>query len=117
MNHGRNDVKQFVSNITRYVKDTSGNEFALPKVQKLFETLSSRAAGERIAYITTAIELSDVDKDSIKQAVSHLIGRELSISVLVDKTVLGGIKISIGDWVYDGTLSYQLSTLSRELRI
>lgn len=61
-----------------------------------------------IADITTAYPVSDVLKDSIKQLVG---GKTLQVREVLDKTVLGGVRIDIPGKRFDGTIRRKLTAL------
>lgn len=45
-----------------------------------------------------------------------MIGKKLRIQNVVDKNLLGGVKVRIGDTLYDGSLSGKLERLEKSFR-
>ena len=69
-----------------------------------------------VAYVTTAIELSDECKKNILDkllATTHYETFEMNYTV--DKAIIGGMIIRIGDRVVDTSISHKIENLSREL--
>jgi F-type H+-transporting ATPase subunit delta len=82
------------------------------------EALSKLAAERRgrvVAVVTSAVPLSDQQRQRLGAALSKLYGRQVHLNLDVDPEVLGGISVRIGDEVIDGTVAKRLAEASREL--
>ncbi|MGK5497029.1 F0F1 ATP synthase subunit delta [Streptomyces sp. URMC 125] len=82
------------------------------------EALSRLAAERRnrsVAVVTTAVPLSDGQKQRLGAALAKLYGREVHLNLDVDPGVLGGIRVRIGDEVIDGTVSERLEAATRRM--
>ncbi|WP_330332660.1 F0F1 ATP synthase subunit delta [Streptomyces sp. NBC_00536] len=82
------------------------------------ESLSKLAAERRnrmVATVTTAVPLSDVQKQRLGAVLAKLYGRQMHLNLDVDPTVLGGIVVRVGDEVIDGTIADRLSEASRRM--
>ncbi len=69
-----------------------------------------------VAYVTSAIELSEQEKEKIKNkllATTKYVQFEMNYKV--DASILGGLIIRIGDRVVDSSLKSKLNTLSKNL--
>lgn len=76
----------------------------------------SRHMGESMVTVTTATPLK---KEQIKRLVelySAKVGRQVHINSVVDPTVLGGMRIQVGDEVTDNTVVAQLQNLHRKVQ-
>ena len=76
----------------------------------------SRHRGESMVTVTTATPL---EKEQIKRLVevySAKVGRQVHINSVVDPTVLGGMRIQVGDEVTDNTVVAQLQNLHRKVQ-
>lgn len=72
--------------------------------------------GIGIAYVTTAMELKDAQKRQVVKRLLETTGyREMEMHYSVDKTVIGGMIIRIGDRVVDSTVRTKLETLKKQL--
>lgn len=82
------------------------------------ESLSTLAAERRsrmVATVTTAVPLSDVQKQRLGAVLAKLYGRQMHLNLDVDPTVLGGIQVRVGGEVIDGTIADRLSEASRRM--
>jgi len=69
------------------------------------------------AYVTTAIELSKDQKAKVEQKLLDTTKYEtFEMNYSVDKSLIGGMVIRIGDRVVDSSIKTKLYDLSRELR-
>ncbi|MFG2295617.1 F0F1 ATP synthase subunit delta [Streptomyces sp. NPDC048603] len=82
------------------------------------ESLSKLAAERRnrvVATVTTAVPLSDVQKQRLGAVLAKLYGREMHLNLDVDPEVLGGITVRVGDEVIDGSIAERLAEASRRM--
>lgn len=70
---------------------------------------------ERVATVRVARALSEAELDRLTAALTTQYGRSVHVNLLVDPTVLGGIRVEIGDDVIDGTVSARLDDARRRL--
>jgi F-type H+-transporting ATPase subunit delta len=84
-------------------------------VAEEFEALADEAAGRVRATVTTAVELEPAERDRLAGQLSERLGKEVRISVVVDKRILGGLKLQYGDRLIDASLATKLQQLRRRL--
>ncbi|AFM18500.1 ATP synthase, F0 subunit b/ATP synthase, F1 delta subunit [Mycolicibacterium chubuense NBB4] len=65
--------------------------------------------GEAVAEVTAATELSDEQRTRLTQVLSRIYGTEVSVQLNVDPDLLGGLLITVGDEVIDGSISSRLA--------
>ena len=71
----------------------------------------SRHMGESMVTVTTATPLKQgADQASSSRSIPRRSGRPVHINSVVDPTVLGGMRIQVGDEVTDNTVVAQLQT-------
>ncbi len=80
-----------------------------------FQRLADEAAGRVRATVTTAVELTPKDRDSVEDELSKRIGKEIRMHVVVDPRILGGLKLQYGDHLVDASVSTRLQQLRRRL--
>jgi len=72
--------------------------------------------GIGVAYVTTAITLTDVQKKQIEQKLLETTSyQEMEMHFTEDQSLIGGMVIRIGDRVVDSSIATKLSELQREL--
>ncbi|MGW7050838.1 F0F1 ATP synthase subunit delta [Streptomyces sp. NPDC054887] len=82
------------------------------------ESLSKLAAARRdrmVAVVTTAVPLTDQQKQRLGAALAKLYGRQMHLNLEVDPEVLGGIQVQIGDEVINGTIADRLEEATRRM--
>lgn len=75
----------------------------------------SRHMGESMVTVTTATALTQAQIDKLIEIYSAKVGRPVHINSVVDATVLGGMRIQVGDEVTDNTVVAQLENLKRRM--
>src|SRR4051794_23606391 len=102
-----------VSLITFVVAAGRGRE--LPAI---VDRLVARAANERqqaVAEVRSAIPLNEDQRTRLEAALAKATGKQVSVKVIVDQSVLGGLVTRIGDTVIDGSVRHRLEQLRATL--
>lgn len=81
------------------------------KVVVLEESSFSGASAE----ITSALPLTDKEKDTVRQEIISRTGSQ-TVTFRVDPSIMGGLVVKVGDKVLDGSVAGQLDTLRQNLR-
>lgn len=71
--------------------------------------------GEVVAHVSSAAELADAQHNRLTEILTRVYGHPVSIQSEVDPTLLGGLSISVGDEVIDGTLATKLAAAETQL--
>lgn len=82
------------------------------------ESLSKLAAERRdrmVAVVTSAVPLSDGQKQRLGAALTKLYGRRMHLNLDVDPEVVGGIRVEVGDEVINGSLADRLEDAARRM--
>lgn len=88
----------------------------LGEVRAQFEALKNEREGVVEADVQTAFELSETQVSGLVSALEKRTGRKVRAQVHIDKMLIGGVRIVIGDKVIDGSMRAQLSTLESALK-
>jgi F-type H+-transporting ATPase subunit delta len=79
----------------------------------------SRLAAERrdrmVAIVTSAVPLSDPQKQRLGAALAKLYGRPMHLNLDVDPEVVGGIRVQVGDEVINGSIADRLEDATRRM--
>ncbi|GAA2821219.1 F0F1 ATP synthase subunit delta [Kitasatospora paracochleata] len=73
-----------------------------------YSKLAAARRGRVVALVTTAIPLSDRQKERLAAALAGLYGRQVHLNIDVDPAVQGGVRVQIGDEIIDGTVASRL---------
>ncbi len=109
------DARGFIEGVANYIRHDRRGKGVLPKVQSLFTKVTAAAKKERIACVSTVVPPTKEEQTAIQKIVERLLGHEVTCTFIIDKGMLGGMKIQIADWIVDTSLSSQLTNLSETL--
>ena len=88
----------------------------LPEIKTQFEALRNQREGVVEAEVISAFELSAAQLADVVQRLEKKTGRKVRAKVQLDKELIGGIKVVLGDKVIDGSARAQLSALETALK-
>jgi F-type H+-transporting ATPase subunit delta len=80
-----------------------------------FQGLAAEANDEKVATVHTARDLDDSERERLAAALSRQYDRTVHLQVVVDPSVIGGLRVEIGDDVIDGTVTSRLEDAQRKL--
>jgi F-type H+-transporting ATPase subunit delta len=78
-----------------------------------YVTLAAAQKNRALATVRVAKPLSSDQRNRLSAALSKQIGREVAIQEVVDPDILGGMRVEIGDEVFEGTVSDRLEAARR----
>lgn len=88
----------------------------LPAILRAFRTLLASHRGETTAEVTSAHPLDTGQQDALKQQLKTRLGRDVSIDLNVDSTLLGGLVVRIGSQMIDSSIKTRLNTLATAMK-
>src|SRR4051812_28439225 len=83
----------------------------------IIDRLVAEAAEERkqaVAEVRSAIPLTDDQRPRLAAALGKATGKQVSVKVVVDPSVMGGLVARIGDTVIDGSVRHRLEQLKEK---
>ncbi|NNG34151.1 F0F1 ATP synthase subunit delta [Nakamurella aerolata] len=91
--------------------DTQGRSFS-HGVRELVEQAAERRR-EVVAQVQTVVDLDDNQKQRLSEALRKMYGHPVALHIEVDESLEGGMRITVGDEVIDGSVAGRLSALRR----
>jgi F-type H+-transporting ATPase subunit delta len=88
----------------------------LPQIRTLFDALRDQAENVAKATIETAFPLSDAQVDELKTALEKRFGSRIEATVVENRALIGGARVTVGDSVIDGSVQAKLEAMSNRLR-
>ncbi len=88
----------------------------LPEIHVQFEALKNEREGVVEAEVQSAFELSDAQVADLVQRLEKKTGRKVRARVSVERELIGGVKVVLGDKVIDGSARAQLGALETALK-
>jgi F-type H+-transporting ATPase subunit delta len=71
--------------------------------------LTAAKRDRQVAYVTVAKPLDDAEEERLSAKLSDIYGRQVSLKVDVDPSIIGGISVQVGSDLYDGTILRRLN--------
>lgn len=84
-----------------------GGRMFEPSLERLIEYAAQRRDRE-VAYVTVAAALSAEQEQHLESSLSRAYGRQMSLLVTVDPTLLGGMTVRVRQELYDGSIDRRL---------
>jgi F-type H+-transporting ATPase subunit delta len=67
------------------------------------------------AEVTTAVALTEADKAKLVATLKAQIGKDIKLDEIVDPSTIGGMKLKVGGYQLDNTISGKLRAMKNEL--
>lgn len=93
-----------------------GRTDVLPGILDSYIKVTGEALGLANATVYSTYPLSDEEKRSIEVEFGALVNKKIRVQNVIDSDLLGGMKVRIGDTLYDGSLSGKLDRLEKSFR-
>ncbi len=68
-----------------------------------------------LAHVVVARPLTPEQHDRLAAALARQLGRDVSLRVVVDPKVIGGVRVTVGDEIIEGTVAGRLEEARRQL--
>ena len=93
----------------------NGRLQALPEVVAQFRSLVNRAGGSSDAVVQSAFPIDDAALAELGVSLEKRFGRKLNLSVQQDQSLIGGIRVVVGDEVLDTSVKARLEQMKAAL--
>jgi F-type H+-transporting ATPase subunit delta len=94
---------------------TQGRARQLPQILEEVSVLAAQAREAVVAEVRSAIPLDDDQRSELAGALSRATGKKVSVKVLVDPSLIGGVVAKVGDTVIDGSVRHRLEQLREQV--
>lgn len=81
--------------------------------QEEYEKLYKESVRETVAYVCSAVALSDEEKSKLKIRLEKISGYKVVLECSVDKKLMGGITVEIDGKLYDGSVKSRLDDIKK----
>jgi F-type H+-transporting ATPase subunit delta len=79
------------------------------------ERLAQHRPERTLAHVTSAVQLTDAEKEAMRAKLAERFGSDMEIQFEVDASLLGGVYLRVGDQVIDGSVAGKLAALRDHL--
>jgi F-type H+-transporting ATPase subunit delta len=90
--------------------------FAVAEVIRAFRALVASFKGEASAEVTVAEPLSDKNLDALKAALKQVSGKDVTLNVKVDPSIIGGLVVKLGSRMVDSSLRTKLNSIKHAMK-
>jgi len=104
------EVRNFIRLLVR-----NGRLSVLDDVAKQYESLKADDEGVVSAVIQSAFDLDETQVGAITEILSKKLEKKISPSVTTDPNLIGGIKVYVGDKVWDASVRGRLQHMAATL--
>ena len=88
----------------------------LPEISLQFHDLKSKQEGVAEAEIISAFPMSDEELSGLTATLEKYFKRKIKPSVQIDKELIGGVKVTVGDEVFDASIKARLQSMATTLQ-
>lgn len=106
------DAKGFVRGVMSHIKRNGKAGDVMPRVQSLLFKMSDSARREQQAKVESAVKLSEEELLRISRVLSDIAHHQVSIDSKVNPDLIGGLRITMADWVMDMSMKNELKEMS-----
>jgi F-type H+-transporting ATPase subunit delta len=78
-----------------------------------YVTLAAAQKNRVVATVRVARSLSSDQRERLRAALTKQVGREVAIQEVIDPDILGGVRVELGDEVFEGTVADRLEAARR----
>lgn len=90
--------------------------FSIPAMIKAFRRIAAEQRGEVTAEIASAHALTAAQQTELRAALKGVAGKDVSVEVTVDPSLLGGLVVKLGSRQIDTSLKTKLNSLKLALK-
>ena len=104
------DVRRFLGTLLE-----AGQLDQLDAILVEFDRLVRRRPERRLARVTSAVPLTEAEKEAMRAKLADRFGSDLEFEFEVDASLIGGVYLRVGDQVIDGSVAGKLAALRDRL--
>ena len=106
----KSTLSEQAKNFLRAVID-NGRLSALPEIAAQFRALKNSQSGSSDAVIYSAFAMDAAAVADVAATLEKRFGRKLNVTVEIDETLIGGIRVVVGDEVLDTSVKARLEQM------
>ena len=84
----------------------------LPEISRLFDLAKSQEEGVKEAVVHSAFPIDDTQVAALLQQLEARFGTRLTARVEVDPSLIGGVRVAVGDQVLDASVRGKLDAMA-----
>lgn len=84
---------------------------ALPEIAKQFRVLSNAKNGVSVGVVYSAFELDGAALADLSSSLEKRFGKRLTLTQAADESLIGGVRVVVGDEVFDTSIKARLEQM------
>lgn len=108
-------LSQMMRNFLRLLIE-NGRVRGVPEIAARYQEMADAAAGRAHVVVRSAAPLSEEQRRRLEQGFSRVTGKQVTVAVEIDPSLIGGLSACVGGLVFDGSIRAQLAALEEELK-
>lgn len=84
----------------------------LPEISRLFDLAKSQEEGIKEAVVHSAFPIDDTQVKALVQELEARFGTKLTARVEIDASLIGGVRVTVGDQVLDASVRGRLDAMA-----
>jgi len=88
----------------------------IPEIADRYKEMADEAAGRAQVVVKSASRVSEADRARLEEGLSRVTGKQVTVQVEIDPSLIGGLSARVGGLVFDGSIRAHLEALEEELR-
>lgn len=93
----------------------AGRGHDLPSIVQRFVELAAQSRDKELAEVRSATPLDEATVQRLAESLSRATNKQVEVRVIIDENVLGGLVVTMGDTVIDGTVRHRLEQLKETI--
>lgn len=110
----KDQVDRIVINFLQVLIE-KGRTGYLADIQKAYSKLVDERNGIADATVTSAYPLKEEDAKNIALALGKAVGKTIRLEVVVDPSLVAGVRLKYGDKIIDGSVEARLASMRKRL--
>jgi len=109
------EVSELTLNFLLLVLDKR-REIYLELIFKEYEELADESKNIKKAELISAMDVPDAEISTLADMLSRSTGKTIQLKLTIDPSILGGVKIRMGDKIIDASIAKKLEMLKKNLK-
>ena len=98
------------------VVNDKGRLDVLPEILRDFDALVAEKSGRTVVDAYVATPMDDDTRSGVTERLGSALGREVILNEHVDESLIGGLKLRIGDQLIDASVASKLRRMEQQLK-
>ena len=108
----KQDARGFVQGVVTQLKKSGKAVAVTSKVESLLLKMTTGARKQRQAIVESPVKLTANEEQSIEKFLAKVAGHDVILESRVEPSLIGGIRVTMADWVMDTSIKNELREMA-----